>query len=134
MSQRHKNRISNHCLARWQERVDANCGSAAAHVALEEILHRGRRRSSNRSWTARVAKKMGEGVVAVVWAERPDVAVLVNVSDRVAMTVITRWGFDPKRPNDPRRLGVVGTADSTTPTGGQPPAATTSTSGTRRTP
>jgi hypothetical protein len=98
-------RISSHALSRWA-RVDPMSTSAEAHGAILEICRKGRTISTGRGWCGSVAKNKGRGCVAIVWSERPDVAVIVNVKDRVAMTVVTRKGWTPDAPNDPNRLGL----------------------------
>ncbi len=87
---RNDHRIARHAIARWRERVDQHSSPAQGFAAIEQILCSGRRRSSGHSWTGRQIKGLGRGVVAVVWSELPDVAVILNITDRVAMTVVTR--------------------------------------------
>lgn len=112
-SHRSATRIATHALSRWSTRVDPTSNSAEAHEAILEICRKGRTVSTGRGWCGRIAKNKGRGCVAIVWSERPDVAVIVNVRDRVAMTVVTRKGWTPEAPNDPARLGI-----STPPGGG----------------
>lgn len=105
-SRRSATRISTHALSRWRSRIDPISNSAEAHEAILEICRKGRTISTDRGWCGRIAKNKGRGCVAIVWSERPDVAVIVNVKDRVAMTVVTRKGWTPDAPNDPDRLGI----------------------------
>ncbi len=128
MPQRHRTRISSHCIARWQERVDTNSTSSEARKAVEEIIRYGRRISSAHGWTARIAKRMGQGTAIVVWSGRPDVAILIQVRARVAMTVLPRKGWSRDKPNDPARIGMDCPSEPSPPARGRARAAATTTS------
>jgi hypothetical protein len=85
-------RITIHCVRQWQARVE-ECTVADANKRIAEVLERGR-------WCARPPKWCRDGGLvsvtgdrqvagfAVIWHERPGVAVLV-VAD-AAVTVVTK--------------------------------------------